>query len=152
MQKKLKSMKFNGFEGFTYLDLSDHNVSQHKHRRLIMSRRNTIQAQLRGRIFSATFTKKDGTTRRAYGQMVQDDRLEALPDMITFVDFTVGGIRRMDLSNGPWQIKSGKTLLEGRMCDCGKPAVTDYSYTGVYGHAVNRCIDCGQDAEYAACS
>ena len=77
-----------------------------------MNTRKSIQAQLKGRIFHATFTKRDGSTRRAYGQILNDERLEDLPQMITYCDFTVGGIRRIDLSNGAYTIRSGKTIIE----------------------------------------
>jgi len=78
-----------------------------------MNTRLDIQTVLKGRIFTATFTKKDGSIRKAYGQIVEDDRLEDHPHLITFVDFSVGGVRRMDLSNGAYTIKSGKTIMEG---------------------------------------
>jgi hypothetical protein len=79
-----------------------------------MTLRNTITEQLKGRIFKATFTKADGSTRQAYGQVVVDERLtEDHPTIIAYSDFTVGGIRRMKLEPDTiWTIKSGKTIIK----------------------------------------
>ena len=83
-------------------------------RKKAMTLRNTITEQLKGRIFKATFTKADGSTRQAYGQVVVDERLtEDHPTIIAYSDFTVGGIRRMKLEPDTiWTIKSGKTIIK----------------------------------------
>lgn len=79
-----------------------------------MTLRDTITEQLKGRIFKATFTKADGSTRQAYGQVVVDERLtEDHPTIVAYSDFTVGGIRRMKLEPDTiWTIKSGKTIIK----------------------------------------
>ena len=79
-----------------------------------MTLRDTIIERLKGRIFKATFTKADGSTRQAYGQVVVDERLtEDHPTIVAYSDFTVGGIRRMKLEPDTiWTIKSGKTIIK----------------------------------------
>ncbi len=77
-----------------------------------MSKRETLKTRLAGRIFTATFTKADGTTRKAWGQLVEDDRLNDHPDTITFIDFGLGKPRRAKL-DGPYEFRSGKTVVSG---------------------------------------
>jgi hypothetical protein len=51
-----------------------------------MTLRNQIIEQLGGRLFTATFTKLDGSIRQAYGQIVRDDRLtDDHPNVITLL-------------------------------------------------------------------
>ena len=87
-----------------------------------MTLRNEIMEQLGGRLFTATFTKADGTTRHAYGQVIADDRLtDDHPNVITFIDYSIaaemfdagkGNVRRMKLEAGTvYTIKSGKTII-----------------------------------------
>jgi hypothetical protein len=87
-----------------------------------MTLRNQIIEQLGGRLFTATFTKLDGSTRQAYGQIVRDDRLtDDHPNVITFIDYSIakemhdagkGNVRRMKLEAGTmYTIKSGKTII-----------------------------------------
>ena len=81
-----------------------------------MNTRDTIKAALKGRIMTMVFTKKNGDIRKAYGQVVENDQRpsDEYPDLITFVDFSVGGVRSADLSNGDWIIKSGNTVMRKR--------------------------------------
>ena len=78
-----------------------------------MNTRDTIKAALKGRIMTMVFTKKNGDIRKAYGQIVENDQRpsDEYPNLITFVDFSVGGVRSADLSNGDWIIKSGNTVM-----------------------------------------
>lgn len=78
-----------------------------------MTLRNQIIEQLGGRFFTATFTKADGSLRYAYGQVIDDDRLtDDHPNVVTFIDFSKGGVRRMKLEAGTvYIIKSGKTII-----------------------------------------
>ena len=53
-----------------------------------MTLRNQIIEQLGGRLFTVSFTKADGTTRHAYGQVIADDRLtDDHPNVITYIDY-----------------------------------------------------------------
>jgi len=87
-----------------------------------MTLRDQIINQLGGRLFTATFTKADGSIRKAYGQIIADDRLtDEHPNVITFMDYSIakemfetgkGNVRRMKLEAGTvYTIKSGKTII-----------------------------------------
>ena len=90
-----------------------------------MTLRNKIIEQLGGRLFTVTFTKADGTTRHAYGQVVADDRLtDDHPNVITFIDYSIAAemfeegksnVRRMKLEAGTYTIKSGKTIISDKV-------------------------------------
>jgi hypothetical protein len=87
-----------------------------------MTLRNQIIEQLGGRLFTATFTKADGSIRKAYGQILADERLtDEHPNVITFIDYSIAkemhdagkaNVRRMKLEAGTvYTIKSGKTII-----------------------------------------
>ena len=87
-----------------------------------MTLRNQIIEQLGGRLFTATYTKADGSLRHAYGQIIADDRLtDDHPNVITFIDYSIASemleagksnVRRMKLEAGTvYTIKSGKTVI-----------------------------------------
>jgi len=89
-----------------------------------MTLRNQIIEQLGGRLFTATFTKADGSIRKAYGQVIADGRLtDDHPNVITFIDYSIAketfdaagkpaNVRRMKLEAGTmYTIKSGKTII-----------------------------------------
>ena len=77
-----------------------------------MSKRQALFSAMRGRFFTATFTKADGSIRQAWGQLIEDDRLAAHPDTVTFIDFGLGQPRRAKLDQ-PYEFKSGKTVFKG---------------------------------------
>ena len=98
------------------------NVIAGSIRGLDMTLRNQIIEQLGGRLFTATFTKADGSLRHAYGQIIADDRLtDDHPNVITFIDYSIASemleagksnVRRMKLEAGTvYTIKSGKTVI-----------------------------------------
>jgi len=87
-----------------------------------MTLRNQIIEHLDGRLSSVTFTKADGSIRKAYGQIIADDRLtDDHPNVITFIDYSIAkemhdagkaNVRRMKLEAGTvYTIKSGKTII-----------------------------------------
>ena len=84
--------------------------------------RDQIIERLGGRLFTATYTKLDGTTRQAYGQVIADDRLnDDHPNVVTYIDYSIAtqcfdegksNVRRMKLEAGTvYTIKSGKTVI-----------------------------------------
>ena len=89
-----------------------------------MTLRNQIIKQLGGRLFTATFTKLDGSTRQAYGQIIADDRLtDDHPTVISYIDYSISkqmfeegksNVRRMKLEAGTYTIKSGKTIISNQ--------------------------------------
>jgi len=96
--------------------------SQQRKGNFVMTLRNQIIEQLGGKLFTATFTKVDGSIRHAYGQVIADDRLtDDHPNVITFIDYSIaaemfdagkGNVRRMKLEAGTvYTIKSGKTII-----------------------------------------
>ena len=55
-----------------------------------MTKQKEIYQAVGSRIFKIVFTKNNGDTREAYGQLFFDDRLvDDHPDTIAFVDFSV---------------------------------------------------------------
>ena len=98
--------------------------SQQRKGNFVMTLRNQIIEQLGGRLFTVSFTKADGTTRHAYGQVIADDRLtDDHPNVITYIDYSIAkemhdagkaNIRRMKLEAGTYTIKSGKTIISNQ--------------------------------------
>lgn len=59
-------------------------------RGIVMTKQKEIYQAVQGRIFKIVFTKNNGDTREAYGQLFFDDRLvDDHPDTIAFIDFSI---------------------------------------------------------------
>ena len=55
-----------------------------------MTKQKEIYQAVGSRIFKIVFTKNNGDTREAYGQLFFDDRLvDDHPDTIAFIDFSI---------------------------------------------------------------
>jgi len=71
----------------------------------IMTRQKEIYQAIQGRIFKIVFTKNNGDTREAYGQLFFDDRLvDDHPDTIAFIDFSIAAEKfgtRLDDDGNP---------------------------------------------------
>ena len=71
----------------------------------IMTKQKEIYQAVGSRIFKIVFTKNNGDTREAYGQLFFDDRLvDDHPDTIAFIDFSVAAETfgtRLDADGNP---------------------------------------------------
>ena len=95
-----------------------------------MTKQKEIYQAVRGRIFKIVFTKNNGDTREAYGQLFFDDRLaDDHPDTIAFIDFSIAAktfgsrvdedgnpvmnnFRRAKLDK-PFTIRCGELVIKG---------------------------------------
>ena len=95
-----------------------------------MTKQKEIYQAVGSRIFKIVFTKNNGDTREAYGQLFFDDRLvDDHPDTIAFVDFSIAaetfGTRLDDDGNPvmnnfrrakldkPFTIRCGELVIKG---------------------------------------
>mgnify|MGYP003146784312 FL=1 len=95
-----------------------------------MTKQKEIYQAVGSRIFKIVFTKNNGDTREAYGQLFFDDRLiEDHPDTIAFIDFSIAAktfgsrvdedgnpvmnnFRRAKLDK-PFTIRCGELVIKG---------------------------------------